>query len=454
MARKIFIIAILVMSHVVVAATGENYNVYGDVFNQAGTAGDNTTANSFAGLTAYRMGVNGEAGSQFNNPINSGCPEKIYDAAGGDPAYFASDVGSHAWTSVPYVGQEIVAIVQVYKGQFPSCEWSGGSFTGADEAVISASDAFNSLTDMPAITLNPLPTVMVSAVNSGSVILAWTGISSDPHDLVTGYTVYRSTESSGIGGYKPLTWTAQQVKAGQVSFTDSTLDLVHTYYYRIAVNYIWGGGNGAPDYFVTDARSDSSAGVYCGPSPTATPTSTYIVESATITATNTATATETITQTVTPTTTPTQTATFTLTITPTVTPTASPSVTMTATLTATPSATDTPTLTATTTLTPYQTSTKTPVISAAAIEKNRVIVFNNPVKDGRVKAGFYSENEANGQVRFYSVTGELVKQVRIKAAAGPNIFEVDFSRYASGLYIMRINLGGKELPDRKIAVVQ
>ncbi len=484
MRRIILILIMLIITSQVYAAS---FAVFGKVYNEDGSKGTSLTANSYCGLKAYRKSIPGEIGVQNIGPDDN-CSQKIFpvDYDGKDtPAYFNSDVGSNNWTTVVGVGQYVISVVEVYNGQFPLCEWNGMSYVGARIKLLSQSDIDDSDVDMPDTRLEPIPAPQPQTILSDSVILTWTGLSYDPDNLVTGYTVYRSTEPGGIGGYEKLTVTASQVKGGIVSYTDTGLNQSDTYYYKIAVNFEWGGGNGAPEYFISNAMSAASTGIYSGPSPTITPTwtktpfytSTYTyTETLTYTftptpintATETATPTDTNTGTQTPGFTLTSSPTFTLTETDTATETGTPTLTITLTLTftlsATPSMTETYTATATLsntlTLTPTITPTLQPQISDSLkykLLRDRIAVLNNPVKDGILRIALYNEKNAIVKISLYNINGELVMKINSNIAGGFTILEEKISK-ALGIYILRTIIKTDtetiNLPLKKVGVVR
>lgn len=149
----IILISILLFSDISYSA---EYILYGEVFAANGTSGTPSTENSFAGLYAYRLGIDGQIGNQYNGE-NTYCPDKIYEATGsGDPAYFFSDVGSNAWSTPPAAGQVVIAVVQTYSGQFASCAWNGQAYVGATKATITAQDILNSQTNFPDIQMEAM----------------------------------------------------------------------------------------------------------------------------------------------------------------------------------------------------------------------------------------------------------------------------------------------------------
>ncbi len=228
------------------------FTVTGDVWAANGTSGSATSENSLASLTTFRVGDN-QAAYQIEGE-NSNCPNKIYATSGSAVAYYYTDAGSQ-WTNLSVqAGQTIIAIVQTYSGQFSNCVWSGNPYVGAVEAIVSPSDIIATLTTMPPIQLQQIPSPALQSASYFNLSLTWTGLSIDPNNLIAGYTVYRSASLAGT--YSPISYTANQVKGGPVSFTDSGVSPGNTYYYKIGVNYVWDGGSNTINYYTSYALSN------------------------------------------------------------------------------------------------------------------------------------------------------------------------------------------------------
>ena len=252
--KLLYFIAVIGLS--ISAPVSAEYLLSGSVFTSTGVSGTAATENSFGGLKAYRIGVAGQLGKQTNGEIPA-CDEKIFaaDSGSGLPAYYLADVGNtDQWKDAPVAGQEAIAIIETYSGQFGSCAWNGAAYVGGKKAVISASDVFNKATSFGGIHLNAIPSPVTQAANYYDATLTWTGLANDPDNIITGYTVYRSLSAGS--GYIALTYTASQNKGAVVTFVDSGLVTNTTYYYKIAVNYEWGGtGNTINTRYVTTAQS-------------------------------------------------------------------------------------------------------------------------------------------------------------------------------------------------------
>ncbi len=406
------------------AAAGHTYGsagdfLYGEVYAADGSSGTASTENSYGGLIAYRIGVSGEIATEHADWASHPelTPGQIYlansDSGTDYPASFNTSVNAD-WTVPVSAGQEVVAIIQTYSGQFG---WGGDSYCAAAKGVIAASTPITIFHDMQ---LGKIPRPQAETISSTSVALTWTGMSNDPDNLIMGYTVYRSLSPDGT--YEPSTTIAPHTAGGTVTFSDNAVTMGASYYYKIAVNYEWDGvGNTVPAY-VTLAKSEHSDEVAIpGATKTFTPTNTV---------SHTATATQTITQTATTTASPTFTATVTITSTVTVSP------------------------TKTATLQPTATATKTAVPAHSVIIKEKVIVFNNPVKNSVIKVGFMAENDGEAIFEFFGISGELIRKERVNAVKGANIFERKFEKMAPGVYIVKIRVDGRFLPDRKIGFIK
>lgn len=422
------------------AAQANPYFLLSRVFNPDGTTGTVATANSYSSFAAFRAGIPGEIGKQNVGPDGTYL-EKVYWAYYNNtttPAYAYTDVGSSDWTTVPAEGDVVTAVMQVYDGQFG---WSGGSYVACTKTTISADNISGSETGFSDLTLKLIPAPVYSGSGAGYIDIGWTGIDTD---LVAGYTVYRSTAAAGT--YTAITYTASQNRNGSIVFTDDGVSEGNTYYYKIAVNVIWGGGNGAPDYFITDARSAASTGIYFGPTPTITPSVDITVSSMTYTPT--------LTQTITPTYTPSYTETYTLTCTETVTETITPTLTVTITMSSTYTETVTVTLTGSPTTVP---NTPTPTITATSalgvnIASEKMVILNSPVKNGRLQLGIYVQSAVTARIFVFNIAGELVYKETMPLFEGSNVIDRPFKK-AGGIYILRVYAGSQKIPVKKFAVV-
>lgn len=447
--KRVLLTINLILSITVLSIYAAEYTLYGDVFNYDGTSGTAGTPNSFASLNAYREGIAGQIGHQ-NNGENSTFPHKIYAATGSDPAYFYTDVGSSDWAlTPPSAGQVIISVIEVFE---PENGWSGESYVACTTTVITPADITNSQTNVPPVKLQLLPAPSILVEGTNFITIGWTGLD---NDFIIGYTLYRS-DDGGIN-YNPITITGQ-AKGALISYIDNDPSLSSgiTYYYKISVNFDWGGGGGAPEYYETNAKSKASNGAQIYPeTSTPTYTATYTeTPTETFTFTFTETETQTPTYTVTYTFTDTETATITLTETYTFT------FSATATETATPSFTSTMTITATFTYTetPVPTATDTPALLSDSlisnVGKHKVIIFNNPVKNNEIKLGLYSEEAGVAEIYIYNIKAELVKKIYISVMAGVNIINQELNNISSGVYVLNVKINNKNLPLRKISVVK
>lgn len=442
--KKILFITGVIISLLNVNIYPAEYTLYGEVYNYDGTSGTAGTPNSFALLNAYREGIPGQIGHQ-NNGENPSYLHKIYAADGSNPAYFFTEIGSSDWALTPPVaGQVVISVVETGE---PENGWTGDSYVACTITVITPADIINSQTNMPPVNLELIPAPSIINEGIDYITVGWTGLQ---NDLIVGYTLYRS-DDGGIN-YNPITVTGQD-KGGQILYIDNDPGLGGgiTYYYKIAVNFVWGGGGGAPEYYETYIKSKASSGAQIHP---ATPTPTY-TPTQTETETSTPTYTYTMTDTYTATATETATETNTLTFTETETNTLTATYTVTHTYTATPSFTYTPTFTET--KTPVPSATDTPVLMSQTlisnIEKQKVIIMNNPIKGNKIKIGLYCEEAGIAEIYMYNAKAELVRKIVSSVSSGVNILEDEIKNKSSGIYVLRISVNNKDLPLRKIAVI-
>ncbi len=446
---KRFITAVFITMLLGVYSNATEFTVTGFIFNYDGTSGTASTPNSFAYFYAYRLGVAGQIAEHINSEQIPPCvsPNKVFAADGSTAAYCSTDVGSSAWDVAPVpiaAGQETRVILEVSS--------TGNCYTGTeayvscvDKTILAAEITAKGMV-LPVCGLKLLPAPAIAQEGMTFINISWTGIGLDN---IEGYNIYR--DEDGNGNYVLIS-NVPQNKGNLIVYLDNNASLAQgkTYTYKISVRFIWGGGNGAPDYYETAVKSRSSAGAHLlPPTFTITPTGMVSIYSPTWTQTITATSTYTCTMTLTdtPTYTQTSTDTFTATYTATETVTQTFSFTMTLTVTVTP----TITVTWTRTATPAATATATIV---PALVRERVIVFNNPVRDSRVKLAFLAGGPGPAELDFYNINAELVKKYKINAVGGANEFEADFRGIAPGVYILRINVNGRNLPDRKVAVIK
>jgi hypothetical protein len=133
--------------------------------------------------------------------------------------------------------------------------------------------------------------------------------------------------------------------------------------------------------------------------------------------------------------------------------TATATITRTVTFTQTSTVTVTPTITVTSTATATPAATSTATIVPALVREG-VLVFNNPVRDSRVKLAFMAEQAGQAEIDFYNINAEPVKRYKISAVKGANDFEADFHGIAPGIYVIKIHVNGRNLPGRKVAIIK
>jgi hypothetical protein len=452
---KKIIVAVIFTALYCTCLKAELFTVTGSVYNYDGAAGSSSTPNSFAFFFGYRIGVAGQIAEHTNGEQAPNCvsPNKIFASNGSIPAFYSTEVGSSAWNLAPgplAAGQIARVILEV--SPTGNCYTGSESYVACASKIILASEIVATGMTLPDCELKLLPAPVVTQMGINYINISWTGIDLDN---IGGYNIYR--DEDGSGNYVLLSNVTQN-RGNIITYSDSDASLSQgkTYTYKISARFVWGGGNGAPDYYETAVKSKKSmAAQLLPPTPTITPTYTVSIYSPTVTETITLTDTQTGTPTLTLTATQTNTQTFTQTYTYTGTYTATFTDTLTLTDTVTMTFTVTPTSTITQTVTQTSTpaATLTPTIVPALL-RERLIVFNNPVRDSRVKLAFMADASGQAELDFYSINAERVKRYRINVSAGANDFDADFKGVAPGVYIIRVNVNGRNLPDRKVAVIK
>lgn len=355
--------------------------ILGNLYNSDGSMGDAFTANSFASVSLYRIGIRGQIGIQNNGPDEQ-YPNKIFPAMYNGvttSAYCYTDVGSSDWKDMPAQGQEIMSVFETYKGVNG---WSGNSYVGVTKTIITAEDIPESETVLNESELVMIPNPEIIDRSDSYIRLSWEGMDAD---YITGYTLYRKQLTSG--NYAKITETAQN-RGGDIIYTDDYgLAIGAKYKYCISVHIQWGGGSGVSEYYETNAKSAESIETELDvPTPSITPT---------------------------------------------------------------PSVTSTPS------------TTPTPLISpqlAGNIEKEKLIIFNNPSRNEKIKLGYYSEGYGTAHIYLYNLTGETSYKKSVPVSEGTNIFEDIVSETASGIYVVRVTLDVNDrritLPLRKLVLIK
>jgi len=250
--RKIFYLLVLTVVFGISQLHANTYFLFMKIYNPDGAMGNSSTANSFSSVAAYRVGIANQIGRQESGP-DSTFPNKVYRSHYDNaevPAYFFSDVGSYDWTLTESAGQTVVAVAEVYSPQFG---WTGNSYIGYSKDVLYQSDINKNQIELPDAKLQMIPQPQIIQQASNSVTVGWQSMTLND---ITGYTLYRSSSINGT--YTAITIVPQST--GQIQCTDNfNITGGTTYYYKISVNFAWGGGNGAPAYYETKAMSAASS---------------------------------------------------------------------------------------------------------------------------------------------------------------------------------------------------
>ncbi|MCX8093587.1 MAG: T9SS type A sorting domain-containing protein, partial [Candidatus Goldbacteria bacterium] len=114
------------------------------------------------------------------------------------------------------------------------------------------------------------------------------------------------------------------------------------------------------------------------------------------------------------------------------------------------------TLTMTLTATP----TQQPQIANSLKQRllsERIVVLNNPIKDGVLRIAFYNEDDAIVFISLYNISGELVMNLNKNITAGFSVIQEKISK-TTGVYILRTviktNTEKIELPLKKVGIIK
>lgn len=257
--KKLFLMLAVVMLFCVNAAYSAEYYLDGFVFAANGTSGTALTENSFATMHAYRTGINNQIGT-----LDS--PGRVYPlAVDGNAAFYGIDIGSSFWAvTTAAEGQTITAVFEVYD---PLFGWAGPSYIACTKAIVTADEVINLQTEMSPVQLIAIPTPQIDSLDVNQAVLSMTGIN---ENFINSYNLYRSTTLTGT---YTLVTTVPQNMGNTIQYADNGVLSGTDYYYKWGVNFDWGGGNGAPSYYTSTAKSPARGPVTA---PTATQTSTEI----------------------------------------------------------------------------------------------------------------------------------------------------------------------------------
>jgi len=95
---------------------------------------------------------------------------------------------------------------------------------------------------------------------------------------------------------------------------------------------------------------------------------------------------------------------------------------------------------------------------AVNVERERLIIFNNPSRDKMMKMAYHSEGFGMAHIYLYNLTGENSYEKTVPVSAGVNIFEDVLEEISSGVYVVRVTLdvNGRKytLPARKLVFIK
>jgi hypothetical protein len=142
------------------------------------------------------------------------------------------------------------------------------------------------------------------------------------------------------------------------------------------------------------------------------------------------------------------------------TPTVTQTTTVASSVTATPvaplaTATATPTTTSTVTLQPTPSITNTPrnAFTDVDLTGRLFLVYPNPARD-QVRFLLNPDRSVQVKIQLANLNGETVATVTDSLPAGRGVITWDCQSMASGLYLTRILMDGKEVGKAKVAVVR
>ena len=85
------------------------------------------------------------------------------------------------------------------------------------------------------------------------------------------------------------------------------------------------------------------------------------------------------------------------------------------------------------------------------IEENESIIYPNPMTN-KSEISFYSEVNANTNIEVYSLTGALVRKIKIDTQIGNNKVEIFKDGLKSGLYILKVSNDYRKYNTKKLIV--
>lgn len=384
--KKILAAIILVLSFGACLTAGSPYFIFGKIYDADGGTGTASSANSFASVSIFREGIKNEIGEQNNGP-EPGFPKKIYPALYNGlniTAYTYTDTGSSYWSSSPALNQKVIAVFESVNGKNG---YTGETMIGVSSCVITAADINKSETILPDTKLYALLPPYFDGYSQGVLRIKWQAVNAS---RLVSYTVWRKGNNDA---------DFEKIGITDINeYMDTNVIDGENYVYAVSANILWGGGNGAADYFITSRSRGSNIMTAAYPTPTYTATVSL--------------------NTCTPT--------FTNTVINTATPTPA--------------------------LNPFDEERK------KNIRENKLIAFGNPVKGNVLKLGIYAEKNCHASISLFNMNAEKTDNFRIELKKGENITERLIDKLASGVYLIEVSLdyGDKveTLKKIKVAVIK
>jgi hypothetical protein len=250
---------------------GDAFFVTFPVQSPVGALGQDAQAASIAGVRIVRDGIPGEEARQLAGPDG---PEAGRIFTRPDlGSYVLTDVGSQ-WNSALSQGQNVLALVETYPGQFG---WEGKAFVGAIRAVVAKGDIVQSRLSLAPVLMDQLPVPQYLSASASQIDLSWPPFLDSSH-LASGLVLYRRKSGSPWEKISNM-----PLNTSFSSFSDSQVSANASYQYGLSARYPWTGGGQAgqepteTDAFVSWARSESAWISASAVQPSPTPFSTLVV---------------------------------------------------------------------------------------------------------------------------------------------------------------------------------
>lgn len=243
MKKGIAILLSMLAISIVISSTGyaANYfTVFQWVRNPDGSSGEATSINAYGKGVYFRYSTSDTAQSSTTS--------EYHLPSSPNAAYVLRDVGT-GWGTNPTPGERIFGIVQVPGGLRTPYSY-GLNYVGASSVVYVSGQSVI----LPTVHVQAVPTPEMKSRSTSSIVISWEGMTTFEAggtlvNSVETYAVYRSTQEAGTYSY---IGSATHV-SGEVTYSDSGLSPLTTYWYKLRLRYAWAGNS--PPYYETFAES-------------------------------------------------------------------------------------------------------------------------------------------------------------------------------------------------------